>query len=609
MTFPADARTIVGYVTSVGRQDMVVVDVEPQIIMRVQLLGEIAEGRFHRGVNASPVVGDDAWLAVRQDFETIFGSFDRVMGQGQDVGSFVLGKFAGNTDFLVRVLGGAFFGKHVAILGNSGAGKSCTTAKLLEEAARLPQSQVVVFDMHGEYRSSFSDENGRLDANVVYLGSEDLVLPYWLLRYSELEELFVDQSNPLHVSSQISFLRTALLEFKKDAAEELGLARQLTLDTPIYFSLDRLKTYAENLNDARYVLNSEHLAFSKLALRSMPPAEQQKMMRKQRCEFNRGNPEGETQHPLFFGKLLGLIGTIESRLLDRRYEFLLRPVDHAKGTSYFREHLSASDTGGRMSQVMSRLIELLTGRGAAGPDGSVNRRSNLTILDLSGIPFDVVDITVAVITRILFDLNFWTPSDRRQPILLIYEEAHNYIPRTEGGGAAGRNCKFAKPAVERVAKEGRKYGVSAMIISQRPSEVSETVLAQCNNMVIMRLNNPDDQQYVTRVVSDHFGSLLKTLPLLRPGEGFVIGDSVLMPLRTLIDRPKRMPRSGDVDFFKCWADPTPGLDITDILDYWWRQDRRLLNQEFTAAHGEIAAPSGKSAPQTAPPRTPALSGR
>jgi len=564
VTVPMDERTLIGFVIGSGRQEVTVVDVQPQLIMQVQLLGEVKGGRFTRGVTEYPIVGDDVWVAVQSDFEAIFGSFDQLLAGAKHAQSFTLGHFAYNTDFNVKILGSELFSKHVSVLGNSGCGKSCTTARILQEVLDLSQSQVVLFDMHGEYRTAFSDDEGQLNANVTYLGSEDLVLPYWLLKYEELEELFVDRSNPLNVSTQISFLRTALLEFKQDAAKELGLTKLLTLDTPIYFSLPRLKMYAENLNEARFVLNDDHLAFSQLALRSLTPTEQQVLMRTQRCQFNRGNPEGETPHPLYFGKLLGLIDQIDTKFNDRRYEFLLNPIEHGLQSRFFREHLDGVPSLTRTSNVMNHLIKLLTGR--------VEPRSNLTIIDLSGIPFEIVDITVAVMTRLLFDLNFWTPADQRHPTLLVFEEAHNYIPRDSS------KLSFAKTAVERVAKEGRKYGVSAMVVSQRPSELSETVLAQCNSFVVMRLNNPEDQHYVSKVVGDHFAGLIQMLPSLRPGEAFVLGDSVLMPMRTLVTLPDPTPQSGDLDFFMHWSSSAVRGDVDEVIDHWRRQDRQVFNR-------------------------------
>lgn len=563
VTIPMDERTLVGFVVSAGRQEVASIDVEPQLIMKVQLLGELQGAKFVRGVNEYPIVGDDVWVAIHDDFERIFGSFDQLLAGSAHPQSFSIGKFALNPDFDVKVLGTELLAKHVAVVGNSGSGKSCTTAKILQEILDLRESQVVLFDMHGEYRAAFSDEEGQINANATYLGVDDLVLPYWLLKYEELEEMLVDRSNPLNVSTQISFLRTALLEYKQDAARQLGLTKSLTLDTPIYFSLEDFVTYAKNLNDARYVVNDDHLAFSQLALRSLPIEEQQKLMRTQRCQFNRGNPEGETPHPLFFGKLLGLIDQIETKLLDRRYEFLLRPISHGMHSRYFREHLKGTSGPGQTSSVMNHLIKLLTGR--------VEPRSNLTIVDLSGLPYEIVDVTVAVLTRLIFDLNFWTPAAHRHPSLLVFEEAHNYIPRIEHGK------QFARRAVERVAKEGRKYGVSAMIVSQRPSEISETVLSQCNSFVVMRLSNPEDQHYVSRVVGDHFAGVINMLPVLRPGEAFVIGDSVLMPMRTLVDIAHPTPRSNNMDFFKQWAADTAAGSVDDTIDHWRRQDRQRLD--------------------------------
>lgn len=584
VTIPLDDRTIIGFVLAAGRQEVTVVDIEPQLIVQVQLLGEIKAGRFVRGVNEYPIVGDDVWVAVHRDFEAIFGSFDQLLSGSKHPESFSLGRFALNREFEVKILGSQFFSKHVALLGNSGAGKSCTTAKILQEVLDLNESQVVIFDMHGEYRAAFSDDQGQINANVTHLGVDDLVLPYWLLKYEELEALFVDRSNPQHVSTQISFLRTALLEYKQDAARELGLTKSLTLDTPIYFSLERFKAYAENLNEARYVLNDDHLAFSQLALRSLEIEEQQRLMRTSRCQFNRGNPEGETPHPLYFGKLLGLIDHIDTMYHDRRYEFMLCPVEHGLKSPFFRDQLAGESTAGVASGLMNHLIKLLTGR--------IEPRCNLTIIDLSGIPFEIVDITVAVLTRLLFDVNFWTPAQQRHPILLCFEEAHNYVPHAEIGR------QYAKKAVERVAKEGRKYGVSAMIVSQRPSELSETVLSQCNSFVVMRISNPEDQAYVTKVVGDQFAGVIQMLPVLRPGEAFVIGDSVLMPMRTLIEMPDPAPQSGDVDFFGLWSASSAGSDIDEVIDHWRRQDRQMVNR-LSRADG----PDGNDGPQPAPAST------
>ncbi len=561
---------LVGFITGVGREDVVVTDIKPQNMLDVQLLGAIWKGRFTRGVRRYPTIGDEVHVAVQDDFAAIFDTMAEGSTEpGRARRSFHLGSFAMNPDFQVHVLGKEFFSKHAAILGNSGSGKSCTTAKVIYESLKLPESQIVLFDLHGEYTTAFSDDQGHLDPNVTYLGEQDMILPYWLLKYDELETLLVDKNNPLNISSQISFLKTGLQKLKAPTAEQLGLSSVFSVDSPIYFDLQRLLAAAQNFNEARYIVNSDQLALAKLALRSRNPREQHELLWEQRCDFNRGQAEGEMPHPLYFGKLLGLVNAIETRLNDHRYDFLLRPVKQAQRSRHFGDVLEEGQDGADASKVLGYMLRLLTGR--------LKRRTNLTIVDLSGVPFDMIDVTVAVLTRLLFDFNFWTPTAQRKPIVLVYEEAHNYIPRASTG------FSFARTAVERVAKEGRKYGVSAVIVSQRPSELSETVLSQCNNMIVMRLNNPDDQHYVTKVVSDQFAAMVNMLPILACGEGFVIGDSVLMPLRTLIDLPPRTPRSSDADVFKEWSSASQPPAFDEILQHWWRQDRKLIRQEAKMA--------------------------
>lgn len=554
---------LVGFITGVGREDVVVTDIKPQNMLDVQLLGAICGQKFRRGIHRYPTISDEVHVAVEDDFAAIFGTLAQNKGTGGAVRrSFNLGRFAMNPDFEVFVLGKEFFSKHAAILGNSGSGKSCTTAKVIHESLKLPESQIVLFDLHGEYATAFSDENGKLNDNVTYLGEQDLLLPYWLLRYEELDALFVDRNNPLNISPQISFLKTALQKLKAPAAAQLDLTNTFSVDSPVYFDLQKMLTACQNFNEARYIVNSDQLALSKLALRSKPAKEQVEMLWEGRCDFNRGQAEGEVPHPLYFGKLLGLVNQIETRLNDHRYDFMLRPLKQAAASHCFKDVLRSDMGPADFSGVLAHLLQLLTGR--------LRKRTNLTIVDLSGIPFDMVDITVAVLTRLLFDFNFWTPPSQRKPIVLVYEEAHNYIPRKPGP------FSFARTAVERVAKEGRKYGVSSVIVSQRPSELSETALSQCNNLIVMRLNNPDDQHYVTRVVSDQFAAMVNMLPILAPGEGFVIGDSVLMPLRTLIDLPPRSPRSADSDVFVEWSKAGDPPQINEILRHWWRQDRGML---------------------------------
>lgn len=606
VTLPMGRHTLIGYVTRVGAAG----ELEPLpdpgtprcITMGVQLIGTVRNEQFTRGVNEYPTLGDTVRLAIDEDFELIFGCFDARAAEGtrdtttasEPGRAFSLGRFAVDTDFEVRALGKEFFAKHVAVMGNSGSGKSVTTTKIIHEALHLPHTQIVLFDIHGEYRAAFSDEHGELLPNVSYLSDRNLVLPYWMLQYSEFEKIFIDTNNPLNINAQKVFLRLAFEQLKEAAAEELDLLAEYTIDTPVFYPLEQLKTYALNMNEARFVLNAENYAFSRLPYRQLPLAEQETLLRTRRMEFNRGNAEGEVPHATFYGRLLGLVNQIETRLNDRRYDFLLRPREQALRNAEIVPFLNPETSPGEASKSLGAIIRQFLGR--------LGTRKNLTIIDLSGLPFDVVDITVATITRTLFDFNFWAPPEVRQPFVLVFEEAHNYLPRKDRSTAM-----FAREAVEKVAKEGRKYGVSAMIVTQRPSEISETILSQCNSMVLMRMNNPDDQDYVARVVSDQFRALIGLLPSMKPGEGFIIGDSVLMPMRTLIDLPPRLPRSGDVDFFKLWSTGTQEGDVEQIVDRWWRQER-ASGAPADAPSPAPAAPPPIQIPAPAPQATAATSG-
>jgi len=194
----------------------------------------------------------------------------------------------------------------------------------------------------------------------------------------------------------------------------------------------------------------------------------------------------------------------------------------------------------------------------------------MTVIDLSGIPFEAVGVVVSVICRVVYEFNFWNPQRAKFPILMVFEEAHNYIPnRPEARFSA------AKSAVERLAKEGRKYGIGVMVVSQRPKELSETVISQCNTFVAMRLTNPDDQNYVRRLVPDSLAGLMDMLPSLRTGEALILGDSVVMPTRVLIDCPAPEPKSADVKFSEHWANGIKGMDVEGVVKRW-RARRKSL---------------------------------
>lgn len=544
----------------------------------VLAIGVIQEGKFCRGIHRYPSVGEPVRAAVEADLATIFAGMEsqKTDESGKKLPPrLALGKFTANQKYEVSLDGKAFCARHAAILGSSGSGKSCTVAQVVQQATALPGAQVILFDLHGEYFSAFADEKGQALDNVAYISANELVLPYWLLKYEEMERLFVDKSDPANVPTQKMFLKEALIRLRGDAARALGIDTVYSVDSPVYFSLKQMRCYANNLNQARYVLNSDRFAFKQTALRHLPPEEQDKLMVESDVKFNLGNPEGEIPHPIYHGRLGGLVDLLDQKLRDHRYDFLLRPIQQAARSATFKNLFHEGDGPGELSRRLEDLLALLTGH-TVPP-------KNLAIIRLSRIPFETVDVTVALLTRMLYEFNFWCAAADRSPFLLVYEEAHNYI-------AADHPDGFARLAVERVAKEGRKYGVGALIVSQRPMELSETVLSQCNSFIIMRMSNPADQAYVAKVVSEQFSGLVGTLAQLRPGEAYAVGEAVPMPMRTQVYLTDHPPDSEDAHFFAERPLQAKEKDIAAIVEAWWRQERPEKVPQKTRSYSENQAP-------------------
>jgi hypothetical protein len=195
-----------------------------------------------------------------------------------------------------------------------------------------------------------------------------------------------------------------------------------------------------------------------------------------------------------------------------------------------------------------------------------SKEDNITIIDLSGIPFEVLSITVSLITRLLFDYVYYYKkknTDCETPLLLVFEEAHKYAPKSELA-----KYRASQMAIERVAKEGRKYGVTLIIASQRPSEISESIFSQCSNFIAMRLTNPDDQNYVKRLLPDMLGSMTETLPALEAGEALLIGDSVVMPSLVYVDKCEREPASKDIPYLDIWKEKWKNVKFQEIITEW-----------------------------------------
>ena len=459
-------------------------------IMELNLVGTVKAGRYERGVSLIPPVDSPVFLAEDADLTAVFSIFRKY---GFSIGQLSL--FEKERAYLDP---NKFFGKHLAVLGSSGAGKSCTVSSLLQKVASFPDTNIIILDIHNEYKEAFPDTSN-------YLNIAELELPYWLMNLAEMQETFIDDRDE-NSSSQLTVFKDLIVLSKKGKNPQLGDV--ITVDTPVYFDLSEVRAKMQYLDTEKI----SGLGAS-------------------------GSKEGP-----FYGKFARFLVRLDSRLNDPRYAFMFKPKQYTHSPAF--------------KELLSEIF---------GTEGS----AQITIMDMSGIPFDIVNTIVSLIARLAFDFNFWNPNRRDFPVLLVFEEAHNYLPSS--GSTTGTSA--ARRTVERIAKEGRKYGVSCMIVSQRPAEVSETILSQCNNFVILRLTNPVDQNYVKKLMSDTFSGLIDTLPSLRQGEALVIGEAIPMPLRVQIDFPNPEPASADIKFYDKWKQSDAKTDVPEVVERWWKQER------------------------------------
>lgn len=460
--------------------------VTQRFLMNVTLIGTLKKGKFEGGVSILPTADMIVYLLEDKDLKVAFSTFQKF--------NFSIGQLSLFENERAYLDPNRFFGKHLAVLGSSGAGKSCTVSSLLQKVVSFPDTNIVILDIHNEYKKAFPD--GCQHFNIAMLE-----LPYWLMNFNEMIEMFIDQSDE-NASTQLSVLQDLVLAGKK--AKNPRLANVITVDSPVYFDINEIR--------------------SKL----------------QFYDTEKGGVGGSAKEGPYYGKFTRFLIRLNSRLNDPRYAFMFKP----------RVCVDSESAKGLLTMIF-------------GLDG----KSKITIMDMSGIPFDIVNTVVALVARISFDFNFWNPNRRELPILLVFEEAHNYLsPHSDGSTAA-------RLTVERIAKEGRKYGVSVMIVSQRPSDISETILSQCNNFVILRLVNPVDQSYIRRLVPDSFSGLDSAIPTLRQGEALVLGDAAPMPLRVQIDLPNPEPDSSTIAFYEKWQKKGAATEAGDVMERWWNQHK------------------------------------
>lgn len=451
-----------------------------------------SSGKFERGTDLLPTVNNDVFAVLPETIDKVYESFAD--------GNFSIGELSliKNQDAKINL--DSFLSRHAAILGQTGGGKSWTVASILQSISTFPKSTVVLFDLHGEYKTAFGEY-------AEYINAGDLEFPYWLMKSDELLGLMVDRAESA-APNQIAKFKELLQAAKENHFENQALdIPKITIDTPVHFDF-------ANIIDE----------FRRLDVQMVPGA----------------NPGKLIKGPLN-GDFTRLLMRIDSRLNDKRYDLIFNPKVYNSSAS--------------MESLFRKIL------------GEETKPKKIVIVDMSSIPFDVRNSVISLILRCMFDFTYWYKkvNDKAYPVSVFCDEAHIYFNDKDP------NSEAARLSAERIAKEGRKYGISLTVISQRPREVSSTILSQCNSFLCLRISNPEDQSYVKSLLPDSIRGIVSMFSNLRRGECILLGDSVIMPTRIKIRKPDPTPNSDDTSFYNEWNQSFKEIEFAPVLDAWRKQ--------------------------------------
>lgn len=524
----------------------------------VQLIGEgCKKGKFQRGISQYPTIDDEVHLVSEDDLARIYGE------EGKQNHMIRVGHIAGSESIDALVDINKLITRHSAIVGTTGSGKSTTVAGLLNVLSnkeRFPSARIIVLDIHGEYGKSLKDKaivyKINPEANIV----EENVLnvPYWALSFDELVSLTlgqIDDKDKGFILERITELKKRSIEIARanDPNSYPGVSLDnLNVDSPIPFSINRLWLFLHRAINSTHSVAGTGQVFDSItedfSLANSTEALQ--------IDRTTGNPvqigDAEKVIPPVYQPqvaqrifLSGInlnirrpLDGLASKLRDPRYDFLFKPGP-------WRPNLQ-----GQVVQDLSELMKLWIGS---------NRP--ITILDLSGVPSNIINSIVGILLRILYDGLFWARNlpegGKERPLMVVMEEAHSYLNDNFEG--------LASTIVQKIVKEGRKYGIGAMIVSQRPSEINPTILSQCGTFFSLRLSNNTDRSHIKGVVTDNLDGLTDMLPILRTGEAIILGEAVKLPMRTLIEAPPKDKRPDSQDPIVCSELPP---DLSFAIGGW-----------------------------------------
>ena len=487
-------------------------------IVRITLIGTLidavgtTQNIFRRTLETVPEIDAPCFVLNGDRLTGFMRAISQRVVAGQEPLS--LGKYTLDEEADAWIDGNRFFQRHAVVVGSTGSGKSWTVARILEQVAALPNANAILFDIHGEYAPLTGD--GISHIRVAGPGDLDgartlndgiLFLPYWLLTYEEMLAMLLDRSDQ-NAPNQAMIFNQQVLGAKRAYLEEndrQDVLANFTIDSPVPYILDNVVTELSALD----------------------------------TQMVAGARAGSEKQGPYNGKLTRFVQRLHSKTTDRRLGFLFGAGEDSMRYEWFEELATA-------------LLGSTTVRGTGG----------VKIIDFSEVPSDILPLIIGLVARLVFSIQQWTNKDKRHPIALLCDEAHLYIPERHETGMSEAGLR----SFERIAKEGRKYGVGLAVISQRPAEVNRTVLSQCNNFIAMRLTNAEDQAVIRRLMPDTLGGFADLLPILDIGEALVVGDAAMLPSRIRIDKPNNEPSSATVPFWDRWGAETVESGIPSAVE-------------------------------------------
>jgi hypothetical protein len=471
--------------------------------LKVQLLGELdALGKFQRGVSIFPSLDDEVRFATSQELTSMYPPEGR--------GFIGIGGLSTSRGHILRLDLAKLVTRHTAVLGSTGSGKSSTVARIIQAILihGFERANIVVIDPHGEYSAAFAD-----NASVMSFdgeGASALSIPYWALGLDDLLRAYMGSGssiNPVIKNKVSELILKGRKEFLQAAGWPAPSANDITVDTPIPYDIRDVWYELDYLNRAIAVGNKasgNYAVIDQGDATTLTPATFE--------AYAAGGPFQNT----FYGQYNPLPDRMLVRLKDPRFAFLSRSFPDPTAPDPLPECLASWLGGDRP----------------------------ISVLNFSGVPSEAADVAIGAVLNLLFEITIACPSEegigRARPVLIVIEEAHRFI-----GEKVSDTAGAAKSASERIAREGRKYGLGLMVVSQRPAELSETALSQCGTFISMRLTNSGDQNRIKSALPDTVANLAEALPSLRTGEALVTGEAITLPSRVLIDRPQPEPSATD----------------------------------------------------------------